>query len=516
MKRKIYSYSILFLLLAGFISGCSKDFLEIPSTGKLAEDAFYKTDEDAEQAIIAVYDVLQWHYNTKYEWSSPWMLKTIPSDECNTGGADQSDLMHFQRLDNFIITASNKAVSSAYMLAYYGIYRANKIINNLTPDSEVKKRCIAEAKVLRAYNYFELVSLFGGVPIILDALTPGNYGIPRAKKEDVYAQIEKDLKDAIALPLPKKSEYAAEEKFRVSLGTAQAMLGKAYLYQKKYTEATAEFDKVIKSTEYDLAHDFSKLFLEEEELGSESIFEVMYSKEGKYDWGTYSWGGRQDECNIHIELCGPRDPYFDGGHTGLIPGWGFCPPKKEIYDAYTSENDEIRRRATLINIPELEEQGGGWHDEGTPVWGFEGCFRVKYSTVASETVTEDVGVRELNYGTNWRIIRYADVLLMAAEAYHFAGNDGRAREELNKVRHRVNLPDVTASGIQLFDAIVKERQLELAFEGFRYLDLIRWGKAPEVLGKYGFKANRNELFPIPEEEMLNNTALKLTDQNPGY
>lgn len=159
---------------------------------------------------------------------------------------------------------------------------------------------------------------------------------------------------------------------------------------------------------------------------------------------------------------------------------------------------------------ELKAAGGNW--SAPNAWDYEGYFQRKYGTFSTQTTSANGSIPELNYGTNIRLIRYADVLLMAAEAYNKANNDDRSRTELKKVRLRAGLAEVTASGTALFDAIVKERQLELAFEGVRYIDLIRWGKAAQELGPLGFKANKHELLPIPAQD-VKTAGVK---QNIGY
>ena len=144
-------------------------------------------------------------------------------------------------------------------------------------------------------------------------------------------------------------------------------------------------------------------------------------------------------------------------------------------------------------------------------------IRTKLTTYETETNSNDGNTPELNFGTNWRLIRYADVLLMAAEAYHFNGNDTRALELINQVRARAGAEELTGlSGNALFEALVTERQVELAYEGHRFWDLVRWGLAGQELSSLGFISGKHELFPIPLDEILNNPELDASSQNPGY
>lgn len=492
--------------LAFLFNSCTKDFLDVKPVGKMAEEDFYKTDEDAMAAVISAYDILQWA-NAR-DWNSAYLAKTLPSDESFAGGGNAGDQVPYQELDVFTYGAGNSVITSVFESNYYGIYRANKVINNVEPETDARKNIIAEAKALRAYFYFELVSMFGDVPMMLEEPVPSEYGQPTVPAADIYALIEQDLTEAIAV-LPLKSEYMAGDEFRCSKGMAQSLLGKAYLYQEKWADAATILDQVIESGEYDLEGDYSTLFLKETEFGVESIFEVSYSSDMGYDWGTFQWGGnRAMENNIHWQLCGPRGDYLDPGTTGLIGGWGFNNPTAECWDPFIEAGDTVRRKATLISVEELEAAGGSWSNPDA--WGYDGYFRIKYSTIADETSVENGAVDALNYGTNLRLLRFGDVLLMAAEAHYNNGASGTAETYINRVRERANLGPVSGD---LFDAIVLERQCELAFEGVRFLDLVRWGMAKDVLAGNGFQQNKNELYPIPLDELTNNPN---ATQNEGY
>lgn len=504
MKNRFIHKILVVLVAFVAITSCSKDFLETDPIGKLAVDDFYKTDADAMNGLIAAYDILQWQ--NAMDWQSVYLAKTLPSDESSCGGSSSGDQPPLQEMDQLTFSSGNPVVRDAYKSNYYGIFRCNMVITKVEPINDFRKQIIAEAKVLRAYYYSELVMMFGRVPLILQELAPSAYKQPQAEIAAIYAQIELDLKDAIAV-LPVKSALADGDKFRVTKGTAQALLGKVMLYQEKWKDASDAFESVINSNEYQLSTDYSTLFKQSQEFGSESIFEVMYITTQGYDWGTFQWGGNRNmENNISWQLCGPRGDYFVAGNSGMIGGWGFNYPTSACYTAF--ETGDIRRAATVWSVEDLRGLGGDW--TGTDAYGFNGFFRVKYGTFADETAGP---VNELNYGTNLRLLRFADVLLMASEAYYRQGLEDKSRTELNKVRSRAGLTDVSASGTSLFDAIVKERQTELAFEGVRYFDLVRWGLAPQVLGSSGFVAGKHEHFPIPLDEITNND---LISQNAGY
>lgn len=498
----------IFLVVALIVSltACKKDFLEVDPIGKMSTDLFYKTDEDATMAIMAAYDILQW-MNAR-DWNSAYLVKTFPSDESNVGGGDAGDQPPYQELGVYNYGPANAPITAVWESNYFGVYRANLVINRVQPETDLRKQIIAEAKFLRAYYYFEIASLFGQGPLILQELAPSEYSQPFVDRATLYNQAIIDLEEAIDV-LPEKSEYAPHDIFRASRGAAQALLGKTYLYMENWSKAAAAFEGVISSNEYQLQEDYSTLFLKESEYGVESLFEVAYASDNGYDWGTFQWGGaRPMENNITWQLTGPRGDYFEPGESGLIGGWGFNYPKQALYDVFAAEGDEIRKPASILSLEDLRALGGDWTNEES--WGWDGCIRVKYGTRPDETSDADGAVMELNYGTNLRLIRYADVLLMAAEANHKAGNDGKAGDYLNQVRTRAGLEAYTGN---IMDAIKKERQLELCFEGVRLLDLIRWGDAPSVLGPLGFIQGKHDVFPIPQNEMRNNSNAV---QNAGY
>lgn len=207
MKNIISNKTFLIISALFLAIGCSEDFLDTVIPGKLSTEEFYKTDADALQATTAVYDMMQ--SDLVFGWASMYMLKTMPSDESNKGGSGEGDQPGYQTLDKFSFDSENDIILKVWRGVYYTINRANQVINKVQPESELSKRLIAEAKALRAYNYFDLVSLWGEVPLILNDLTPDEFSTQkRASKEEVYAQIEKDLTEAIPV-LPYKGQYDA-------------------------------------------------------------------------------------------------------------------------------------------------------------------------------------------------------------------------------------------------------------------------------------------------------------------
>lgn len=515
MNKIIYKFSLLFLLA---LTGCSKDFLEVNPIGKISSDNFLNNDEEVRQALIGVYDIIQHNYSHG-GWASVYFIKNLPADDCLAAGGGVGDQTEYQNLDDFTFTSASQKLETVWLNFYKTINACNTIINNVGAKEDITPAMAgmaAEAKTIRAFTYLDLVTLFGGVPLLTE--NPANteeFHKPRASTEEVYQQIEKDLTEAIPV-LPAKSAYADADKFRFSKGAAQAVLGKAYLYQKKYADASTVLGDIISRGEFSLEPDFSNVWDKSTEFGTESLFELSYTAQESYDWGTFPWGGG-NENNIEVVLEGPRDSYFGLGTTtlNLTLGWGFNLPSAEIGNLFISEGETVRYTSTLLSAADYIATGGEVYATPFVDHDYEGFIRLKYVSKPTESSSE--GVEWLNYTTNWRIIRYADVLLMAAEAYNRNNNDAAARTELQKVRVRAGFTDViTEGGEALFSLIKKERELELAFEGSRYWDLIRWGDAATELGDIGFVAGKHELFPIPLNEIIANNAISEADQNPGY
>lgn len=512
MNMQVVKYG-LFLLTSILLAACS-DFLDTEQRGVTPQEGFYHTDAEVTEALYAIYNKVQSNDLNNFQ------VKNLLSDDAMGGGGGRGDNSQGEELDEFRFGSSNTMLRSLFSQYYQIVYTANLLIDKVEPDTEVKKIAIAEAKTLRAYAYFELLTLWGPAPLVTEPLEPGSYAQPNAKVEDIWAQIEKDLTEAIP-DLPLKSQLSPARKGNVSKGTAQSWLGKAYLYQKKYDEAAAELDKVVQSGEYSLNPDFSTLTRKSSEFGCESIFEISYADE----LSTITEGNRV------VAYCGPRTPWFTAGTSGITEtGWGWCGPRRELYEAFIEVGDEVRRKGTVISEEELiSEYGGSFRNsEGNLPYGTEGHIRIKHGAFVDETPGEEYHTIS---GMNFRITRYADVLLMAAEAYNrkAAPDDKKALAYVNQVRTRAQLPALTSTGDQLFEDIKTERRLELAFEFVRYQDLIRWGDAAKVLadqgkkiprgdGTYfefpdaGFK-ERNWLLPFPDTEINVNPNLV---QNPGW
>ncbi len=496
---------ILLITLLITTIGCSKDWLELEPVGEKLESNFYKTESEIFQGLIATYSMLQPKYFSG--WSSYYFLANFPSDDSEVVGGGPNDRPEYHEVSDFTMLPTNSAVLQLWRRGYYGISRANTVIINADPEASKKSvEYIAEAKFLRAYFYFELVKFFGDIPLITKTLSPSEYNQERVPTSQVYEQVIEDLKEAIP-----DLAVSPDEKYRATRGAAQALLGKVYLYMASpyyhqqynfelsrtdyYNLAIEQFEPVITSPLYDLEPVYDNIWRYEYENGVESIFEIEYANiERGGDWGN----GRVNGGNIDVQMSGPRGISTDT----LNAGWGFDMVSEDLIAAYDAEGDVIRKEGTAYGGAFLNSIGAsGWEENE----GFTGWFSKKRAPWRNATSTSSP---EWNYETNERMIRYADVLLMMAEAIIGSGS-GDPDQYFNEVRERAKL--VPIFGVTL-DDIKKERRLELAMEGFRFFDLVRWGNAPAVLGDRGFVEGKHEVFPIPQEEIINsNYALTQND-----
>jgi hypothetical protein len=345
--------------------------------------------------------------------------------------------------------------------------------------------------------------LFGDVPLFTDKRLglSESKSLQRSPKGDVYKQIEADLNSAISV-LP----VTQAQKGRITKGAAQALLGKVYLYQNKFAEAAAMLDNVINSNVYSLVADFGSMFLASGENGPESVFEIQYSNTSPY----YNWGGyNRGQGNYAVQQTGIRG--LNGSAAmPYAPGWSTNLPTQNLAAAFTA--GDKRKDVTVLDIEAYKAANPSYNiTYQVAPYKNTGLYNQKYLPRKGETS----GQLELNYLNNFRIIRYADVLLMAAEAYNRSSspNDAKALSYLNKVRERAfgnASQNSTATGTALRQAIWDERRLELAMEGHRFFDLVRTGQAATKIP--GFVAGKHEVFPIPQTE-IDISGLK---QNPSY
>ena len=485
--KTIITIAVCAILLA---ISCSDDFVEVDPPFEGSEN-FFNTEDDYNRALIGAYDLLQTTYINV-------MLGEIASDNTLAGGENANDVLGIQEIDDMIHTPINQQLRDIWGWMYSGINRANYIMefqDNL--DFAGKENILAQARFLRAYYYFELVKWFGDVPLFVDRrLQFGQqFGLDRTPKQEVYAQIETDLMFAVD-NLP----YVQSTVGMATKGSAEALLGKVYLYQDKFDLAASVLEDLINNGPHDLLSDFSTMFENDNENNIESVFEVQYSDQEGAGFGCLQCS----EGNIAVGFNGIRNydgPLFDSGFS-------FNVPTQEVFDEF--EDGDLRLETAILDIDAWADATGA-----SFATGFEhtGYFNRKYIARKGDANTGDQNLTNPN---NYRAIRFADVLLMAAEALN-RGNidDTRARNYLNRVRERAfgnSDNNVTFSGAALTNAIYHERRVELVGEGHHFFDLVRTGRAASEID--GFQAGKHELFPIPLEEIQ--LTGNIWCQNPGY
>jgi len=480
MKTNINSF---ILLLCGLlITGCDKDFLDVEPPSALTGSSFFRNETDALALVTAAYKPLQNTGNVAKITEAP--LEDIVI--FNTQGLN---------LDSWSFDSNDAIIDDLWQTNYEGIFRANialKEIPGISIADAKKNRMLGEAYFLRALYYFNLTTYFGDVPLIKEAdpSDPSKAAIARSPIADVYALMIDDLNKAINF-LPAKSAYASADLGRASKGAAQALLGKVYLYQKNYPLAESTFNTVITTGGYTLLPSFNNLLITDN--NSESIFEIQFA----------DLPG-QGTARITNDY-----PQGQGGFANLLP-------TQKLVDAFENHSGPSAINGKDPRLFYSIFRDGDPYDAVSPLfkqaWTPTGYARKK-------GMFPVIRVNNSNLGLNFPIIRLADVELMYAEAANENNKPGVAITEINKVRARVGMPGLPVPGYpvgtkqEIFNAIVHERRVELAFEYHRLNDLRRWGLAQQELGVLGYTSPKHRYFPIPQQEL--NTNPQLT-QNSGY
>ena len=502
---KTINFKLLSIATAVVITlgSCSKDYLEVEPKGTSLESNYYQNQEQAFAGLVSVYDIMR---KNSGGFENMITMMNAGSDDNYAGGGGATDGAGIQGFSNYTINA-NIMPQSFWSDHYQGIFRANYLLTKLPlvpMDAALIDRYTAETKVLRANYYFNLVRMFKNIPLITVPMTSSEfYTVEQATPAAVYAQIEKDLTEAIASAnLP--NTVSTSESARITKGAAHALLGKVYLYQNKNSQAATEFATVngtpggTSQYGYRLLTNFADLWTVNNKFNSESILEVAHTNASSIGWE--NWGNGIDEGNSTNVMCGPRTYSKIASDAPDLPsGWSFNVFTQDFYDFIKLDP---RFAATVLDMKDLQTRGkasyiGGYQDTG--------YFLNKFIPRRSD-VTTGTGEPVLNYRQNSYVIRLADTYLMEAEA--LGGTGTRAQALLDAVRARVGLASTPVS----LAAIKAERRAELAGEGHRFFDLVRWGDAATKLASRGFRAGKNEVFPIPYKE-LQNTKLV---QNPGY
>lgn len=492
MKIKILAAVAIVL----FATACSDDFTDLKPQTFVSSSSFFQTEADFKQAINGAYTSLRNIYNNGY------IMGEMRSDNSHyvyheNDRADRN--VHKEEIADFTNNALNAYSNSQYYAYYEGISKVNAIlarIEGVDFSADSKNNIIGQAKFLRAFYYFGLVRYYGAVPLHLnEVLTQGETALPRSPVDVVYTQILEDVQDAIA-----KLPVSQPEKGRATQGAAKTLLGDVNLTLGRYSDAEQVL-KEVTNMGYELLPNYADVFDPANKNNLESIFEVQYmqgTQEQQSNWA-YQFIPQLTDTGIITGV---------SGNNQLIGGWNT--PSEDLLAAY--EPGDSRRDASIAD---------GYTDaDGNFV---EQPFVIKYLH-PHQTYN--------NTDNNWPIYRYADVLLMLAEALNEQGKSAEALQYLNKIRDRAFGAEVatitTTNQEELRDIIAHEARIELAFENDRWLDLIRTGRAIEVMNTYGDEMKERHayllprtynvsqedlLFPIPQREINLNPLLT---QNEGY
>ncbi|MBQ6378297.1 MAG: RagB/SusD family nutrient uptake outer membrane protein [Prevotella sp.] len=518
--------NILYIALLGVMSlmtvSCSSE-LDIEKHGNMGSmDTYYTTDENINSASASLYLSVRSNYFTWY------FLKNLLSDDVWCGGGQRGDNGEMEKLNEYNFDTNHGSIEGVYSGLYSIIYKANLIIDMTEGETAVMKRAINEAKVFRAWAHFELVSLWGTAPKVDHLLDPSEYRQANSTAADTWAFVEQDLTEAIASgTLPSKSGVDDQETgIRVTKEFAQALLGKAYLFQGKYSEAASMLDNVINSGKYALfTGEYDAQFHAAANNNCESVFELQKRYDTEQMWTQFDMtflmqGWRSDKLK------------YKGDASKLLATgtYGFCNPRKSLYDAFVAweGTDGYRLNKTILTYQQLNDFGVTISGSNA-VYGDEGYFYWKNQSLKEDCVVDQTFFQGMQF-INLKIMRYAEVLLMAAEAQLQAGNSSKALQYINEIRTRAKETPLTT--VTLND-IKTEKRLELCLECVRYQDLVRWGDAKTAMAEqgkqvpafttdgvqwnwqntvYGFQ-DKNNLLPIPLKELELNPNMQ---QNPGW
>jgi starch-binding outer membrane protein, SusD/RagB family len=486
MKNKIYKPALIALLTFSMLFSCD-DYLDFPAESVVPSEEFFQTSDQAEQSVVAIYA----HMRSWTMAAFPLIImQEITSDNAIKGSA-VGDASFINDFDFFTFTSNQFVLNDYWSGRYQGINRANQAISNIPNigmDEGRKARLIGEAKFTRALFYFDLVRAFGDVPMPTSVENTLIESTVKKPKEEVYALILQDLQDAISV-LPE--QYAAGEIGRATVWSARGLLAKVHLYRGEWDNVLAQTSAIINSGRFSLIEDFYDVFRIENENGVESIFEIQSSAVP----GIWELGSQ------YSEVQGVR------GENGF--GWGFNLPSDDLIAAFDAVGDTERKEATVLMQGDVTPHGD--LIEGVPPGQIEGVDIPRYNGKSYVPRSQQVSGISSGSEQNIRVMRYAEVLLIDAEAKVQKGDLTGAATSLNLVRSRVGLDPIEAPTSQ---DIWDERRLELAMEGDRFYDLVRTGQAPTVLGPLGFVSGKNEVFPIPQN-MIDITNNSVT-QNPNY
>lgn len=488
--------TISILAVIGLMATSCSDFLELRTEGTMPTSGTdYSKSEAIFQSVSAAYASLRLSEGEAFAYVS---VLEMPSDDADKGSTATDAAATAGEMDAFTYGPTNTLINQMWTKFYDIASAANHALQelpefekNMTTDEDKQycHQCAGEAKVIRAYAYFNLLRMFGSVPIVEGSMTAEELASNPVKTEnELYTFIYKDLDEAIAV-LPDK--YSKVYAGRFTVYTARALKSKVALYRQDWAEAASQADAIIRSGRFSLVPKFRDVFTMDYENSQESLMEIQASTLGQSS-------GDAPLC-YYAFIQGPRN-----NKPSNMQGWGFKVPSQKLYDFLSARGDNDRIEATFLTSGTVTPEGDEILASCTNKW-----YNGKVYTPSSYNTWSYNGY---GFDYNMRIIRYAEVLLIYAEAsVQGAGIAGLigAQEALDQVRDRAGLTPVAAT----LDNIYDERRAELAMEENRFFDLVRTGKAAGVLGTLGYKSGKNEHFPIPDAQRKLNTQLPASN---GY
>lgn len=505
MKRN-FIYIAIFSLI-GLFTSC-KDIFNYDPYNQVPPTQFWTSQSDAEKAVFACYGtIVDWPFNDPATFN----LASIASGDTKKGGT-ASDQPNVNQFSNFTFSSTHNHISENYNARYFLINMCNQAITNIpkiTMDETAKKELIGEAKFIRAWAYFDLVKTFGEV-IVYDGLpADGNYNISKSSLADIYKLIESDLQYATANC--RVEPWSAEWKGRITSYGAKAYLAKVEMYEacganftedhsaindRKWADVKALTDDVISHGPY-------KLFTEKGDSSFFYLFRIPYENSDESIF--------EAQCGTSATVGGiARSSYAQYQWATNLNGWAFNAPSDQLINDWeariATDNDVLRYQQSIIwqgqTLPDGDVIGAATQN-GTSAFGdvnATGLARSRFSLKAYESRNDDKhnGGWQAFCEQNYKLYRFAEVLLIDAEAEFMLGNKQEAINSINLVRDRVKETPLTVSNISL-QKIWDERRFELAFENDRFFDLVRTGQAATLLGTSGFTAPKNYFYPLPQQ-----------------
>lgn len=497
--------TLLAIIMSVGMIACDEEVLNPVNPNQLGTETFYRTGPQLIAAINAVYATLQGNnlYNREY-----FFLHDLLSDDVETGGA-QLEAPRAQVL-NYGFDGSNPQVEANWRGWYRLIHRANLVIENADNATEnitdaLRNRIVGEAYFLRGLAFYELSTLWGGVPLMTSSATSPE-GLPRSTQEQSYAQSLSDLNEAISR-LPLRSTYSGSDVGRASKGTAQAVAAKLLIFQGDFSGAKSYLTEIINSNQYSLTDRYLDNFEEENENNSESIWEIQFSEAFGNAGGWNADGTGIAEVTFRGQEYGPN-------------AWRNLIPNTALVNSFEkTPKEDPRMSYNFYRLGDTFNAGASVLDESTVQGDFSKPSWRKYQMIykrANENTQS---------GINFRVIRYADVLLMMAEVENELSGPAAALPYLNMTRNRadVKMPEYptaqypTGTKEETRLAIQHERRVEMPGEQVRNRDIRRWRRMGTLTGEpITNYQSKYDLLPIPTVELDNNSALTNADQNPGY